>query len=309
MDFRQLEYFKAIVDAGSLSGAARQLRMTQPPLSLAITKLEQELGVHLLERTAKGVNPTPAGRYLLENAERLLARRDRVKTTLALLGEGSVGELHIGVEAMVINEIVAEAMAVFLDEVPGASFSLKDSVPTDLLQGVLRGELDMAVVPFAEAAFSEQVREECASIAIAEIGLRVVVPLGREDEHHPNGRGWGRWILPIPQPGFTGMVEAVQTGLPDGVEILRVSSPATALPLVAAGLGVSITTERLARRQPGVALVDTPPWLAPMQTTAIWQRDSDLTPLMRRWLQTLRYVGLERERLSGTPGHLGAVEE
>ncbi|WP_055630707.1 LysR family transcriptional regulator [Streptomyces hirsutus] len=62
MDFRQLEYFRAVVEAGSVSQAAKNLNMTQPPVSHAITKLERELGVRLLERTAKGVHPRAAAK-------------------------------------------------------------------------------------------------------------------------------------------------------------------------------------------------------------------------------------------------------
>ncbi|HEY5878566.1 MAG TPA: LysR family transcriptional regulator [Nakamurella sp.] len=114
MDFRQLEYFRAVVDAGSVSQAAKNLDMTQPPVSLAVAKLERELGVRLLERTAQGVRPTNAGLYLLRNGGRLLADRDRIAGTLSQMGEGVVGDLRIGVEPMVINEIVADVLADFL---------------------------------------------------------------------------------------------------------------------------------------------------------------------------------------------------
>lgn len=108
MDFRQLEYFQAVVEAGSVSRAAKKLNLTQPPVSLAVTKLERELGVRLLERTAKGVHPTSAGLYLLANGGRLVAERDRLAETLVRMGDGVVGDLRIGVEPMVINEIVAD---------------------------------------------------------------------------------------------------------------------------------------------------------------------------------------------------------
>ena len=62
MELRQLEYFRAIVDEGSISGAARALHMTQPPLSYQIRQLENELNVKLFDRTSKGVTLTEAGK-------------------------------------------------------------------------------------------------------------------------------------------------------------------------------------------------------------------------------------------------------
>ncbi len=117
MDLRQIEYFQAVVKHGSVSQAAKSLKMTQPPLSAAISKLESELGVTLLKRTTKGVVPTNAGIFLLERGSRLINERDRLKLNLGLMGEGVVGELRIGVQPMVINELVAQVMAEWVDPI------------------------------------------------------------------------------------------------------------------------------------------------------------------------------------------------
>ena len=64
MELRQLEYFRAIVDAGTISGAARELHMTQPPLSYQMKMLEEELQVSLFLRGSKRVQLTEAGKTL-----------------------------------------------------------------------------------------------------------------------------------------------------------------------------------------------------------------------------------------------------
>ena len=61
MNFRQLEYFLAVADAGQITAAAQQLHMAQPPLSYQLKQLEAELGVTLLHRTSSGTSLTPAG--------------------------------------------------------------------------------------------------------------------------------------------------------------------------------------------------------------------------------------------------------
>ncbi|MDO5032913.1 LysR family transcriptional regulator [Corynebacterium sp.] len=64
MNSRQLHYFRTVVDHGSFTHAAESLDMTQPSLSLAVRKLEQDLNVQLLSRNRTGVTTTQAGRYL-----------------------------------------------------------------------------------------------------------------------------------------------------------------------------------------------------------------------------------------------------
>ena len=68
MDVKQLEYFRAIVDAGTISGAARVLHMTQPPLSYQVKMLEEELQVQLFLRGTKKITLTEAGKTLYDRA-------------------------------------------------------------------------------------------------------------------------------------------------------------------------------------------------------------------------------------------------
>ncbi|PZH20987.1 LysR family transcriptional regulator [Streptomyces sp. NTH33] len=299
MDFRQLEYFKAVVEAGSVSQAAKNLNMTQPPVSHAVAKLERELGVRLLERTAKGVNPTKAGLYLLSKGERLVADRNRAVETLKLMGEGAVGDLHVGVEPMVINEIIADVLAEFLEQVPSAHVSLADVTPDVIVQGIQSGGLDMGCVPFAPAQFAGFVADICDWSPIIEIDIKLAVPKYRAKEHHPDGKGWGRWILPSPIPAFSGMPDAAEKALAadESFEVLEVSTPQTALAFVAAGLGVAPVTERMAGKSDAVALLDPPRWLRPMQATLLWKRGAEITPLMERWLQATRIVAEHRRAL------------
>ena len=68
MDVKQLEYFRAIVDAGTISGAARVLHMTQPPLSYQVKMLEEELQVQLFLRGTKKITLTEAGKPLYDQS-------------------------------------------------------------------------------------------------------------------------------------------------------------------------------------------------------------------------------------------------
>src|SRR2546423_11490772 len=89
MDTRQLAAFCVVVERRSFSQAAEQLGVTQPAVSLQIRSLEKRLGVQLLDRSGRRVEPTEAGRRLYRGAQRLLAQEGPM---LAALGDGAQGD-------------------------------------------------------------------------------------------------------------------------------------------------------------------------------------------------------------------------
>src|SRR5918912_970187 len=98
MDTRQLAAFCAVVERASFSQAAEQLGVTQPAVSLQIRSLEKRLGVQLLDRSGRRVEPTDAGRRLYRGALRLLAQEEQLLAELGAEAEGELtGRLELGV--------------------------------------------------------------------------------------------------------------------------------------------------------------------------------------------------------------------
>jgi DNA-binding transcriptional LysR family regulator len=95
MDIRHLRYFLAVAEAGSMTRAAEALGIQQPPLSQQILALEQELGVPLLRRHPKGVEPTPAGQVLRAEAQRLVAGMAALQARMARVAQGLEGVLDV----------------------------------------------------------------------------------------------------------------------------------------------------------------------------------------------------------------------
>jgi DNA-binding transcriptional LysR family regulator len=88
MDFRQLRYFVAVAEALSFSEAARRLHVSQPPLSIQIKALEDELGSPLLERSRHHVALTPAGELFLDKARAALANLDEARDVVRQVASG-----------------------------------------------------------------------------------------------------------------------------------------------------------------------------------------------------------------------------
>ena len=130
MELRQLEYFRAIVDAGTISGAARMLHMTQPPLSYQLKMLEEELQVPLLVRGTKKITLTEAGKTLYEQA---VTKREVVKSSQA-------ATLHIGMTPSTVS-LLSDYLLRFSKQHPqvhfdvheGSTFALKDQLENHVI--------------------------------------------------------------------------------------------------------------------------------------------------------------------------------
>lgn len=138
MELRQLEYFRAIVDAGTISGAARVLHMTQPPLSYQIKMLEEEFQVPLLIRGTKKITLTEAGKTLYEQAGTLLMFADLTRREVVKSSQSAT--LHIGMTPSTVS-LLADYLLRFSWKYPhihfdvheGSTFALKDQLENHMV--------------------------------------------------------------------------------------------------------------------------------------------------------------------------------
>jgi len=101
MDIRQLRYFIAVAEELSFSAAARRLHISQPPLSLQIKAMEEELGAQLFIRDKRNVELTGAGALMLEGARKTLAQLDRTGDMVRQAVRGEAGEMRMAFTASV----------------------------------------------------------------------------------------------------------------------------------------------------------------------------------------------------------------
>ena len=93
MNFKQLEYFAAVAEARSISGASRELHVAQPPISRQLALLEDELGVTLFLRNNKGVELTEAGRRLYEHSRQMFQSLRSMAENVREVDAGVRGQL------------------------------------------------------------------------------------------------------------------------------------------------------------------------------------------------------------------------
>ena len=138
MELKQLEYFRAIVDAGTISGAARDLHMTQPPLSYQIKMLEEELQVPLFLRGKKSITLTEAGKTLYEQAGNLLMLSDLAKREVIKSSQSAT--LHLGMTPSTVSMMSDHLLRfskiypqVHFDVHEGSTFTLKDQLENHVI--------------------------------------------------------------------------------------------------------------------------------------------------------------------------------
>jgi DNA-binding transcriptional LysR family regulator len=147
MDTRQLAAFCAVVERASFSQAAEQLGVTQPAVSLQIRSLEKRLGLQLLDRSGRRVEPTDAGRRLYRSALRLLAQEEQL---LAELGEETEGELtgrlELGASTGPGGTVLPVVLCEFQQRHPQVHVALTVSDTQRIVDQVARRELELGVV-------------------------------------------------------------------------------------------------------------------------------------------------------------------
>jgi DNA-binding transcriptional LysR family regulator len=147
MDTRQLAAFCAVVERASFSQAAEQLGVTQPAVSLQIRSLEKRLGLQLLDRSGRRVEPTEAGRRLYRSALRLLAQEEQL---LAELGEEVDGELagrlELGASTGPGGTVIPVVLCEFQERHPEVHVALTVSDTQRIVEQVARRDLELGVV-------------------------------------------------------------------------------------------------------------------------------------------------------------------
>ena len=145
MDLRQLDYVLAVAEQGSFTRAARQSHVAQPALSVAIRRLERELGVRLFERTSRRVALTDAGEAFVARARRIATETDELTTDMAAFATGTRGRLRISAWYHVeprLTDFLRDMVA----EIPEIDVTIVELPSSEAIAAIRMGDLDAALV-------------------------------------------------------------------------------------------------------------------------------------------------------------------
>jgi len=259
LNLRFIDTLREVAEHGSFSSAARALQYTQPAVSRQVALLEREVGLPLLIRSRRGVYLTPAGKLVVEHAEVIRGRLRRLEAELAQHRDGSRISVALGGFPTAFVGLIPAIVKRLRSRDPNAEIELIRCGHDEAIDLVRKADLDLGLIfAHAEAADSTDV----ATVDLGEEHMLALLP----KRHRHAGEAAVAleslrdepWIVGAPDPSSAVIVAACQAAGFEPRIAHQTDDPLAIQSLVAAGIGVSLTT----------------PWLA-----AALRRDVVLRPL------------------------------
>ena len=239
MTLNELRYAVAVAQERHFGRAAEKCFVSQPSLSVAIRKLEQELGVTLFERSRAEVRPTEIGQRVIEQAQRVLEEAGRVK---AVAREGSdqlAGVLRLGVIPTVAPYLLPGLTLQLRKRAPAMPLEIEENMTARLDEQLRSGALDLILIalPFAEPGIETE--------ALYEEPLRLVVPpvhkwAGRKRVRREELAGEELLLLSMGHCFRDNVLEACSEFSRPASHGKQGNSIETLRSMVASGLGISV---------------------------------------------------------------------
>ena len=282
MELRHLRYFIAVAEELHFGRAAKKLHISQPPLSMQIRALENELGVMLLNRTQRSVALTQAGNALLGEARHILACVGQAVLTTRRASRGEIGELAIGFISVADYNVLPVVLREFRRAFPLVNLTLRESTSDAQLRDLAAGRIDVGFVlpPINEPSLE--------SVPILREPLIAALP-----EKHPLARRRGKLALEklkdapfilFPRPYAPGLYDDVVSCCKAAGFSPRVEQEAiqmqTIVSLVSAELGVALIPASLTNlRRTGVTYKSLRGGSPLTEVRLVWRRGDDLPAL------------------------------
>jgi len=286
-DWTTLRIFLAALELGSVTRAADRCGIATSAAAKRIQDLEADCGVLLLERAARGVRPTPAGEAFARHGRALLDLAARLADDLRAFAAGGLGSVRLHATASAIaGHRLAEALAEFAAERPGIQVELREDTSLPILRDLLEGRADLGIV-----TSSDRVPTGLEAHPWHEDHLLAVMPAG-----HPLAArasiGFGE-VLDEPLIGvlesgaLSLLLEEQAQRLGRGLRYrFRVASTDAARRLVAAGHGVTVMPDGVARPYEAALGLAGVPLAEPWARRRLWltARPAEALPVPARLL-------------------------
>ncbi|MCW2270747.1 MULTISPECIES: LysR family transcriptional regulator [Pseudomonas] len=150
MEIRQIRYFVAVIDCGSLSQAARQVHVAQSALSKQMSALEDELGVQLFHRSHNGVVASEAGKVFYEYAQGMLKHLLDARAAVTSSPDAVSGSIIVALPQSVATILAMPLMRAVAARYPQVAFHLNEELTGNVMDQLIRGRVDLALFSSAD---------------------------------------------------------------------------------------------------------------------------------------------------------------
>lgn len=246
MEMHQIRYFLAVARTLNFTRAADQCNVTQPSLTRAIQKLEEEFGGLLFNRERSLTHLTELGRMVLPHLEQTYEAAEAATSLASSLGRAEVTPLVMGVAHGVATSVLDDILAGLAALMPGLTIDLRTGTSDDLIEASLKGGMDLLLI-----APTDPVPERLETWTLF---AQTYLVAAAQPAPHPPGLadlGGDGWIDSADDGALLWRKRAAEAGL-DLTFRHRVDGPVAALRLIALNLGRAVVPGHL--QAPGVAL-------------------------------------------------------
>jgi DNA-binding transcriptional LysR family regulator len=273
MDLRQIVYVEAVARNANFTRAAAELHVAQPALSVAIRRLEAELGVRLFERTSRRVSLTSAGTAFLDRAARVSREVEALAQEMRQYAGGTRGRLRLSAWYHIEPDLV-EFMREFIAANPLVDVLIQELPVPEALDALRVGDIDLAAVlllPGGDLAALEHVvlrTEPCV------LGVSVNDPLASRETLILADLTDTPFVVTRPGTGFRRWFDRMFAGrdLPPRI-VIETNEVAAMMAFASVGLGGVVLTPRIAQRA-GFPLKLIPlSDVSPFTLVAAWRKD------------------------------------
>jgi DNA-binding transcriptional LysR family regulator len=290
MDPRKLRYFLAVAEELHFGRAARRLNISQPPLSMQIRALEDELEALLFTRDRRNVALTEAGRVLLVEARNVLVQIDHARNAVQRAARGEVGSLAIGFITPVEYNVLPALLEEFRRSYPGISLSLREVMTDQQLAELESGTLDVGLLTAPvdrPTLWCHRVWRERMIVAIpaAHALARSTAPISVRRLASEQFVMFPRSIAPAL---FDDVIQFCRRGGFSLTITQEVAQSQTIISLVSAGLGLAIVPESMrGLRRAGVTYRSFREESPSMETVVAYKKDR-ISPLVENFVNLAR---------------------
>lgn len=309
MELRHLRYFIAVAEERHIGRAATRLHISQPPLTRQIQQLEEQLKVQLFTRTPRGMELTPAGELLLEEARNIHAVVEQAAERTQRAGQGKLGRLDVGIFGSAILDTIPALLLRFRSAYPEVKVVLHNMSKDAQIAALRQRRIDIGFNRFIEPA--DDIANEIVITERILVALNADHPLARQPAVPFSVLADNPVIVfPTgPRPSFIDKVMNLchRRGFIPQIE-QEVGNTLTGVALVASNFGVCLVPESASKLAlPGVVYrpVLDPPEDSGVDLNCIYRLD-DPSPLLASFLDTMRAFRSEAIRGDGPQPALDA---
>lgn len=178
---RQLHFFVAVAEKGSVSGAARSLSISQSSVTEALKALEDDLGVTLFERHARGLAITHSGHQFLRHATKILSDVSGARRAFEKPPGTTTGRLNIGVTSLMSGYVMSDLLARFRRMNPAVELSALEEPGEYLEHLLIGGELDVAVMVISNLRDRTALQSEILDVSTFRLWLPIEHKLANQE--------------------------------------------------------------------------------------------------------------------------------